>query len=322
MNILVTGVAGFIGMHLAARLLSKGHAVTGTIRRAGMVSADSKRRLKKLEAYAASIKAKLQIVRCEEYEALYTSLQQVRPEVCVHLAGKSWVRESIGYPELYEEANYKFTIALLEALRHHGCRRLIFASSVMVYGKDAPLPFAEDHLGTCPLSPYGASKLACEVLINTYRQLHKLQTVNLRLFSVYGPDMRADCVPHIIATSILKKQPFTVYGDGSAMRDYVDVEDVVNAFETAIGDSTSYAALNIGSGFGTSVVELLQLIEQQMGKKAEVVHKPGVAGELALAIPDISLAMEKLKWEPRVNLETGIKRMTAWFKNPDTPLAK
>src|SRR5205085_2049716 len=105
--------------------------VCGTIRRAGMASADSKRRLKKLEALSGD-KQLLQVARCEEYEALYNTLQKLRPEVCVHLAGKSWVRESIGYPELYQEANYRYTAALMEALRQNGCKRVVFASTVMV----------------------------------------------------------------------------------------------------------------------------------------------------------------------------------------------
>src|SRR5205814_2141568 len=99
--------------------------------------------------------------RSEEFEALYNTFQRFRPEICIHLAGKSWVRESIGYPELYEEANFRFTAALLEALRQNHCRRVIFASSVMVYGNDAALPYHEDQLGNAPSSPYGASKLAC-----------------------------------------------------------------------------------------------------------------------------------------------------------------
>jgi UDP-glucuronate 4-epimerase len=286
-----------------------------------MASADSKRRLKKLETLAAEAnKGLLQIARCEEYEAIYNTLHKIRPEVCIHLAGKSWVRESIGYPELYQEANYRYTAALMEALRQNGCRRVIFASTVMIYGKDAPVPYMEETIGSAPSSPYGASKLACEVLMNTYRELHKLQIVNLRLFSVYGPDLRQDQVPHLIATSILRKQPFTVFGDGGSMRDYIEVEDAVTAIEAAALGQASHPALNIGSGFGTTLLELLREIENALGKKAELVHKPAIDGELAVAVPDISLAMEKLKWEPRVSLDAGVKRMVDWFKSADCPL--
>jgi nucleoside-diphosphate-sugar epimerase len=318
MNILVTGAGGFIASHLIPRLLAAGHTVTGTIRRAGMGSADCKRRTRQLEALCD--KSRFQIARCEEFESLYALLQRFKADVCVHLAGKSWVRESVLQPELYEEANYRATAALLDVLRQNHCRKVVFASSVMVYGKDAPLPYMEDHLGGAPASPYGASKLACEVLLNTYQALHKFQTASLRVFSCYGPELRPDCVPHLIASAILKNKPFTVFGDGLAMRDYVDIDDVVSAFERAIdrvcvAGGESYPALNIGSGFGTTLLELVALIEKSLGKKAELAHEPPVAGELAVAIPDISLSMEKLNWEPQVSLEQGIERMADWFKN-------
>jgi UDP-glucuronate 4-epimerase len=314
MNILVTGAGGFIASHLIPRLLAAGHTVTGTIRRAGMASADSKRRAKNLELL--SDKGHFQIARCEEFESLYALLQRFRADLCVHLAGKSWVRESVSYPELYEEANFRATSALLEALRQNNCRKVIFASTVMVYGKDAPVPYMEDNLGSAPASPYGASKLSCEVLLNTYNILHKLQTINLRIFSCYGPELRADLVPHLIATAITKRQPFTIFGDGSAVRDFIEISDVVSAIERAIDCNESHTALNIGSGFGTSLLELIAVIEKCLGKKAELIYKPAVAGELAVAIPDISLSMEKLQWEPKVELEAGIERMVGWFKAP------
>ena len=322
MNILVTGASGFLGYHLCSRLLTRGYDVTGTIRRAGMASADSRRRMKKLESMNGTVKGKLLIARAEEFEALYNQFKRSPPDVCVHLAGKSWVRESIGYPELYEEANFRFTAALLEALRQNGCKRVVFASSVMVYGKDAPLPYSESLLGSAPGSPYGASKLACEVLTNTYTALHKMDAVNLRLFSVYGPDLRPDCAPHLIATSILSGKPFTVFGDGSAMRDYVEVEDVLDAFEAAINGSGAQAALNIGSGLGTTLLDLIHTIEKALGRRAELVYKPAVPGELHTSVPDITLAMERLRWEPKIELEPGIARMVEWFRHPEALTGK
>ena len=133
MKIFVTGVSGFLGSHMAARLLTHGHTVMGTLRRAGMASLESKRRLKTLETLG-SASNKLQIARADEYEGLYNTLQKFRPEICIHLAGKSWIRESIDHPDLYQEANHHYTASLLEALHQNGCRRVIFASSVMIYG--------------------------------------------------------------------------------------------------------------------------------------------------------------------------------------------
>lgn len=319
MNILITGVTGFIGYHLASRLLSKGHVVTGTMRRAGMASANSKRRLNKLESLERVYRDNFKVVRNEDFESLYTAFQKLKPEVCVHLAGRSWVRESIGYPDLYEDGNYRFTASLLEALRLSFCRRIVFASTVMVYGKNAPLPYMEHETGTAPLSPYGASKLAGEVLLNSYRLMHRMETVSLRLCSVYGPDLRMDCVPYLMASAIMKQKPFTIFGEGDSMRDYIEIEDVVSAFESAALGTESHLSLNIGSGFGTTLLELLNLVELHMGKKAERVFKPAVVGELPIAIPDITLSIEKLNWEPKVSIEQGMARMAAWFKSADCP---
>jgi len=181
MKILVTGASGFIGYHLVARLLGKGHTVIGTTRRAGMASSDSKRRLKKLESLAQTGKGHFEIARSEDFESLYAVLKRTRPEACVHLAGRSWVRESVGYPDLYEDNNYRATMAIMEALRLNDCRKVVFASSVMVYGKDAPAPYMEEMLGSAPASPYGASKLAGEAMISAYAHMFGLTGRAFRL---------------------------------------------------------------------------------------------------------------------------------------------
>lgn len=315
MKILVTGATGFIGFHLIPRLLSAGHLVCGLTRYSNMQSNESRRRWKKLEELQSTYKERLQFLACEDVQALPGAFKKIQPDVCVHLAGRSWVRESIGYPDLYEEANYRTTVGVLEGLRLAGCRRVVFASSVMVYGKDATLPYNEKYLGGPPASPYGASKLACEVLLNTYRVVHKLETVNLRLFSVYGPEMRPDCVPFLIASAILKGQPFTIFGDGSSVRDYIEIVDVLGAIEAAVLQNESHDALNIGTGSGTSMLELVRSIEQALGKKVDLVYKPAIPGELLVAIPDISMAMEMLKWKPIVGLPEGIDRMVAWMRS-------
>ena len=321
MKILVTGAAGFVGSHLIPSLLAKGHSVCGLLRYSTTGSDNSKRRVGKLEALQAASKGTFQILRCEDYKSLPELLKKkFQPEICVHLAGRSWVRESIGWPELYVDANYRSTVGLIEAMYRSQCRRVVFASTVMVYGKDAPLPYTEDVVGSAPASPYGASKLACEVLLNSYHALHKMETVNLRLFSVYGPDLRQDLVPYLIATAILKNKPFTVFGDGSSARDYIDVRDVISAIEAACQGNESHAALNVGSGFGTTLLELVSLLETSLGKKAELVYKPAVAGELPLAIPDITVSMEKLKWEPVISIEQGMAKLAEWFKSKDCPL--
>lgn len=314
MNVLITGAAGFIGSHLFRRLSGRGHKVLGIVRSKETASAAS--------AHRNSALAERPLSACEYIlECGNTvpdqAISAFMPEVCVHLAGRSSVRESLQNPGLYEDQNCRFSMALLEALRLAGCPRVIHASTVIIYGKDAPLPYREEAIGSAPGSFYGASKLAVEALMNTWRVLHGMAAFNLRFFSVYGPELRPDCVPHLIATAIAKGNDFTVFGDGSSVRDYIEIDDVLDAIEAAIMIPWSAdipAALNIGSGVGTPLLELIELIERGLKEKARIVHKPAVAGELHSIVADIHAAKRILNWSPRVKLEDGIARFTEWFK--------
>lgn len=312
MRILVTGATGFIASHLIPQLLQHGHAV-GALCRRDVSAAEPLRpaRLNALTQLAAAQK-NLTLLPHASTE-METAVRAFAPKACVHLAGKSQVRESIEHPDWYQNANYGYTVALLQALAACGCRRVIHASSVMVYGKDAPLPYREDAIGSAPASPYGASKLASEVQLNTYARLGKLETVNLRLFSVYGPGLNPYTVPFLIANAILTQQPFTILGDGSSRRDYIDVADVVRAIELALQAEGSLPAVNIGTGVGTSLQELVRSIEQCLNKQAVLVYKPALAGELSLAIPDVSLARERLGFAAQTAIEAGLQRTMDWI---------
>jgi len=317
MRVLITGAAGFVGSHLTEALLAAGERVLALVRPTASASDNTKRRTKQFEALGARYPGNLELVRAEIGPGVHDVIKKIAPDVCIHLAGRSWVRESIGWPEQYVEANLNRTTILLEALRVAGCKRVVFASSSMIYGADAPLPYMEEETGTFPASPYGATKLGCEMQMNAFAVLHGMQTVNLRLFSVYGPDIRQDCVPFLIAQAAMKGKPFNVFGDGTSLRDYIEVGDVVTAIIAAARGKMSLPALNIGSGFGTSLNELIQMIESGLGKKIELVHKPPVAGELTVAVPDITLAIDKLGWEPKCTIEDGIGDFCRWVKeNP------
>src|ERR1043165_9303661 len=314
MRILITGAAGFIGSHLFQRLSAHGHKIAGIVRSRQPASTASTSRISALAK--RQMKADTSIFECGDMVPA-KEIAAFKPEACVHLAGRSSVRESIQNPALYEDENGRFSLALLEALRHAGCPRIIHASTVMIYGNDAPLPYHEDAIGCAPAAFYGASKLAVETLMNTWRALHGTPTINLRFFSVYGPELRADCVPHLIASAIASGKEFSVYGDGSSVRDYVDIEDVLDAIENAINvpwRASFPPALNIGSGVGTRLLELVGLIERGLGQKARLIYKPAVAGELQSIVADIGLAQRVLNWSPRVTIGAGISRFTEWFK--------
>ena len=255
MRILITGATGFIGSHAFARFARAGYSIAGFVRESQHPTALQTRRYAKLNE-VVSTHANASLIRGQNFGDVKTSIAEFSPTVCVHLAGRSSVRESLTNPGLYADANIASTIELLEAIRPTGCRRVVHASSVMVYGKDAPSPYLESNIGTVPASFYGASKLATETMLNTYRMLHGFEAINLRFFSVYGPDLRPDCVPHLIASAIRDEREFTIFGDGSSVRDYVEIEDVVDSIDAAIRAKWREnfpAAINIGSGTGDNI---------------------------------------------------------------------
>lgn len=315
MRIVVTGAAGFIGGHLFRRLLKQGHALCGIVRTSGDASLSSATGTATLQALVeghpdAALRA------CNSLDALHEIVVRFQPDACVHLAGRSSVRESLQNPGLYEEANCRFSMGLLQALRASGCRRVVHASTVMVYGKDAPSPYQEDRLGSAPLSFYGASKLAVETQMNAWRALHGMETINLRLFSVYGAGLRRDCVPYLIASAILEARNFNVFGDGSSQRDYVALDDVLDALEAALAVRWTKIfprALNIGSGKGTRLSDLIRLLEQGLDKKLALDFNPPVQGELHSIVADIALAETSLVWRPRVELANGMGGLAKWF---------
>lgn len=314
MRILITGASGFIGSNLFERLARKNVCVAGVVR-ANNQSASSEKRIAHLDQLVQA-HPNACILRCPDFGGLTKLFAEFSPTTCVHLAGRSSVRESFHNPGMYAEANGAGVIDVLEAARGTHCRRVVHASSVMIYGKDAPLPYNEVHIGSTPASFYGASKLAAEILLNAWRALHGIEVVNLRLFSVYGPDLRPDSVPHLIASAIREEREFTVFGDGSSVRDYVEIDDVLNAIEAAIAapwTSDFPRALNIGSGVGTPLLDLVRLIERGLNKKGRLVHKPAVAGELHAIVADIAEAERILKWKAQIGLHDGIARLTDWF---------
>ncbi|HLX63471.1 MAG TPA: NAD-dependent epimerase/dehydratase family protein [Planctomycetota bacterium] len=307
MRILITGIFGFIGSHLAKRLCERGHDIVGVASHEDAMSPQSLMRLAKFPKFP-----NFDWIDPTGDIGIYAPF-----DACVHLAGRSSVRESLIDPLGYEAANCFISTWILDWMQHMRARRVIHASSVMIYGKDAPLPYTEDKIGSAPASFYGASKLAAEVLMNTWRVLHGMETINLRFFSVYGPDLRPDCVPHLIASAIQNGTEFTLFGDGSSVRDYVEIEDVLDAIEAALHVPWTQdfpTSINIGSGVGTRLIDLLSKIEQGLEKKARIVHNPAQAGEQQAIVADVRLAKRVLNWSPRVGLDDGIRRFAEWFK--------
>ncbi len=310
MRTLVTGGAGFIGSNLVDRLVQGGHEVVvvddlSTGKGENLADALRSGRVHLAEADIAG-------------PDLAGVVAGTRPEVVYHLAAQIDVRRSVADPALDARVNVLGTIQVAEAALAAGCRRLVFASSGgTVYGEPDPadLPIDESYPPRVT-NPYGVSKRAAEDYLDSFASLHGLQPVSLRLGNVYGP--RQD--PHgeagvvaIFCDRLLSDQPVTVFGDGRQTRDYVFVDDVVEAFVAAgEADTVAAARLNIGTAAQTSVLELYDALRAVTGFGAEPGLAPPRAGELQAIALDCALAERVLGWRPRLDLKAGLERTWAW----------
>ncbi|MGE5290218.1 MAG: NAD-dependent epimerase/dehydratase family protein [Micromonosporaceae bacterium] len=306
MRVLVTGAAGFIGSHLVDRLVRDGHHV------AAVDDLSSGNEANLAAAGAAAEFHRLDVTG----PGLRELASRWRPEVVCHLAAQVSVRESIADPLHDAVVNVIGTVNVLEAARVPGCRKVVFTSSVAVYGIPAALPVSADG-GLSPRSPYAASKICGEVYLDTYRALHGLDFTTLTLANVYGPRQRPGGeagVVAILADGLLRGERTHVYGDGSQTRDYVYVEDVVDAFARACTERGSGRRFNIGTGILTSDLALHSLIAEIAGAPDTPEFAPPRPGDLPAMAVDPLPAQDGLGWVPATSLRDGIKATVDWLR--------
>lgn len=309
--ILVTGAAGFIGSHLAERLLCMGYRVVG------LDNFD--------DSYSPAIKWKnIHALREKDGFLLVEGdvrdaplLQRVFSEneigVVVHLAARAGVRPSLEQPLLYQDVNIKGALNLLEACRAFGVQQFLFASSSSVYGLNGKAPFKEAETGY-PISPYAASKAAAELFCRTYSYLYHMPIVVLRLFTVYGPRQRPEMAIHRFVRMIDQGEEVILFGDGTAKRDYTYIGDIIAGFEAALArKEKTFHVFNLGRGNAVDLRYLLSLIEAALSKKARIRNLAQQAGEVPITLADISKARAILGYQPRVSIEEGIPLFVRWY---------
>jgi UDP-glucose 4-epimerase len=305
-RILVTGAAGFIGSTVADRLIADGHEVVGVddLSRGTLDNlADARKAAEERPGAFAFTQADV------TEPGFADALADARPEVVCHLAAQIDVRISVADPVLDARLNVLGTVNVLEAARRAGARKLVFTSSGgSIYGTPERLPVSE-RAPVDPESPYAASKVCGEVYLGTYRHLYGLQSTALALGNVYGP--RQD--PHgeagvvaIFATALLQGRQAKIFGDGTATRDYVYVDDVADAFARAVGTGADGLRLNIGTGRQTSVRELHGLVAAAVGAPDDPAYAAARLGELQAIALDCAAAGESLGWDAATPLERGI----------------
>jgi len=311
MNILVTGGAGFIGSHLVDRLLAEGHRVVCLDNFDDFYASALKRR--NLTGARKDSKFRLVEGDLRDEGILKRILEEEKVEIVAHLAARAGVRPSIEQPLLYADVNIRGTLSFLEACKKYKIRRLVFASSSSVYGNNPKVPFAEDDPVDNPISPYAATKKAAELICHTYHHLYGMDIACLRYFTVYGPRQRPEMAIHQFSRLIRRGKKISLFGDGSSRRDYTYVDDAIDGTMGALFREHGYEIYNIGEFQTTSLSELVQLIEEQMGKKAQVEYLPAQPGDVERTYADIRKARERLGYQPKINMREGISRFVRWY---------
>lgn len=312
MTILLTGGAGFIGSHTARALLARGDSVVIVDDFNDYYSPRIKRQ------NAEELAAHPQCTICEGDICDYTFLQDVMTShpctVVCHLAARAGVRASIQTPFLYEKVNVCGTTHLLQLAVDHNIENFVYASSSSVYGNMTEAPFCEDMQLDAPVSPYAATKKACELMAYTYHHLYGLPCTGLRFFTVYGPAGRPDMAPFIFTRHILRGTPITRYGDGTTQRDYTYIDDIVTGILAAIDTPHPYEIFNLGNCRPVALSTLITLLEKAIGKTAKITVEPLQPGDVLMTCADTSKAARMLGYTPKTPLEKGLQTFVDWFR--------
>jgi UDP-glucuronate 4-epimerase len=313
MNFLVTGGAGFIGSHVCERLLHDGHSVWTFDDLNSFYAPDLKRRnLRDIQSLAKPFEfIQGDLTDRGAIDELFAS---AKFDQIIHLAARAGVRPSLEEPALYQRVNVEGTVNILEAARLHGVKKIIIASSSSVYGVNSKIPFMENDPIFSAISPYAASKLACEALGHVYHYVYGLNVVMLRFFTVYGPRQRPDLAIRRFATLIQAGKPIPVFGDASTARDYTYITDILAGIMACTQKEFGYEIFNLGESETVKLSRLIELLENALGKRAILDRKPPQPGDVPLTCADISKAREKLDYNPTVKIDRGIPLFVNWLK--------
>jgi UDP-glucuronate 4-epimerase len=310
MRILVTGGAGFIGSHVAEKLLGAGHEV--------IILDDFNDfydpRIKEANIAGFAGDATVCRVDLRDAESVRAVFRREKLDAIMHLAARAGVRPSIQQPRLYYDTNVIGTLHLLEAARITGVERFIFASSSSVYGASRTVPFSEDEHLIQTLSPYAATKVSGEFLCSTYSHLYQMRVIALRYFTVYGPRQRPDLAIHQFTRLIHAGQSIDQFGNGSTRRDYTYIDDIIQGTLAALGyDGGLYDIFNLGESETIQLKDLILAIEKALGKKAKINELPEQPGDMPLTYADISKARKLLGYNPTTKLHEGLPKFIDWF---------
>lgn len=311
-TVIVTGAAGFIGSNLASALLQQDYRVVGVDN-----FDDAYRPVFKEENIAPFLANKNFVLSrtdiCDT-KKLREIFVRERPHYVAHLAAKTDTRDAVNVPEIYTKINIGGTLNILKLAQEFAVANLVIASSSSVYGNTPAVPWREDEVADRPLSPYGATKRAAEILAYTYHHNFHLNITCLRYFNVYGKNNRPNMVPYLWTEKMLKEEEIELSGDGSRRRDYTYITDVTRGTIFALEKPLGFEILNIGNSQPLSLKELLAVFETVIGRPARVRTRPSHQASVENTYADISRAGKLLGWKPEVPIAEGIENLVKWFR--------
>jgi UDP-glucuronate 4-epimerase len=318
-HVLVTGGAGFIGSHLARRLLARGERVTVLDDFNDFYPPARKRRNVALLAAAAApadVSDRLRVVEGDIRDA--TLLDRLFAaggfDAVVHLAARAGVRPSLREPVLYEDVNCIGTLRLLEAARRHGPRHFLFGSSSSVYGINGKLPFSEDDEVNLPISPYATTKRSGELLCFNYHHLYDMRIACLRFFTVYGPAQRPEMAIHKFTDLLARGEPVPMFGDGNSRRDYTYVDDIVDGILATLALAPEFEILNLGGADTTALVDLVLWLAEELAVEPRIQYLPAQPGDVPITYADVGKAARLLGYAPKVPIREGLRRFVRWYR--------
>ena len=345
--VLLTGIAGFIGFHCARRLMAEGQRVIGIdnvndyydvelkyarLRELGFSAADTDRLRREPETRLEAANLVFYKTDLQDREKTTEIFKNEKPELVIHLAAQAGVRYSLQNPWAYMESNILGFMNILENCRWQQVRHLVYASSSSVYGSNQKQPFSVQHNVDHPLSLYAASKKANELMAHSYAHLFGIPTTGLRFFTVYGPWGRPDMALFIFSEKIMRGEAIEVYNFGTMERDFTYIDDIVEGIWLVLNkipredaswnaersdpatSAAPYRLFNIGNNRPVSLLRFIELIEKNLGRKAEKILKPLQPGDVVSTCADISDLHRHVGYAPATSLETGIARFSEWFK--------
>tara|TARA_Y100000748_G_scaffold301360_1_gene301425 strand:- start:161 stop:1114 length:954 start_codon:yes stop_codon:yes gene_type:complete len=312
LKILLTGTAGFIGYHLSKELLERNYDILGIDNLNDYYDIGLKLdRLKILESYDNFNFIKADISDLDQMTQVFRNFN---PEKVVNLAAQPGVRYSLINPFAYLNSNLVGFLNIIELCKDFKINGLIYASSSSIYGGNKKTPFNIKDKADLPLSLYGATKRCNELIAHSYSHIHNLHTTALRFFTVYGPWYRPDMGMYIFTKKIIENEPIPVFNNGKMKRDFTYIDDIIDGTISAIEKNYKYEIFNLGNNKSENLMDMIKLIELEIGKKAKIEFRPLQDGDMISTFANINHTIEKISYKPKTDIKDGIPKLVSWYK--------